>query len=111
MSDITVRNVPEKERYVAEVDGVEAGFTVYHLRHGKRYFFVHTEIHDAFVGQRVGAVLVRGALDDVRERGGVIVPICPFVAAFIEKNPEYDDLVDHQIFDRIADRLHQDEST
>lgn len=103
---VVVRDEPSKERYVVEVDGVEAGFTVYHLRAGDRYFFVHTEIHDGFTGSGVGKTLVREALDDMRARGSRIVPICPFVWGFIKENPEYEDLVDHEIFDGIARRLH-----
>ena len=106
MPTVTVSNNPEHERYVAEVDGTIAGYTVYHIRHGGIYFFVHTEILQGFEHRGIGEQLVREALDDVRARGGTVVPLCPYVAAFIAKNPEYDTLVDHEIFDRIADRLH-----
>jgi hypothetical protein len=37
---------------------------------------------------------VRAALDDVRSRGGTVVPLCPFVRGWIERHPEYRDLVD-----------------
>jgi len=106
MSSVTIRNDPERERYVAEIDGEVVGYTVYHIRHGGIYFFVHTEIEQGFGGEGIGETLVRQALDDVRAKEGAIVPLCPYVAAFIEKNPEYDTLVDHAVFDRIADRLH-----
>lgn len=106
MVSVTVVNRPENERYVAEVDGEIAGYCVYHIRHGGIYFFVHTEILESFAHRGVGQVLVRGALDDVRKLGAKVVPLCPYVAAFIGNNPEYDDLVNHEIFDRIADRLH-----
>lgn len=105
MPTTNVHNDPSKERYVVEVDGVQAGFTVYHIRSG-RYFFVHTEIYDDFAGTGVGKTLVREALDDIRAQGEMIVPVCPYVAHFIHRNPEYQDLVDHEIFDRIAERLH-----
>jgi uncharacterized protein len=105
MPTIAVRNDPDGERYVAEIGAETAGYTVYHLRHGI-YFFAHTEIEDRFTGQGIGKTLVRSALDDVRAHDGTIVPICPYVAGFINRNPEYEDLVDHEIFDRIADRLH-----
>ena len=108
MSSVTIRNNPERERYVAEIDGEVVGFTVYHIRQGGIYFFVHTEIEHGFGGKGIGKTLVRQALDDVQAKGATIVPLCPYVAAFIEKNPEYDMLVDHAVFDRIADRLHDD---
>jgi predicted GNAT family acetyltransferase len=36
---------------------------------------------------------VRGALDDVRAKGGSVVPKCSFVRGWIEKHPDYADLV------------------
>ncbi len=105
---LTITNLPEEQRYTLAVDGEPAGFTVYHERRGDRFFFVHTEIHKEFLGTGVGKELVRHALDQVREAGGSVIPICPFVWAFIQANPEYADLVDHQIFDRVADKLHAD---
>jgi uncharacterized protein len=36
---------------------------------------------------------VRGALDDMRARGLKVAPVCPFVAAYIRRHPEYADLV------------------
>lgn len=108
MASITVTNSPDRERYVADIEGEVVGFTVYHIRHGGIYFFVHTEIVPGYEGKGIGETLVREALDDVHSMGGTIVPLCPYVAAFVQKHPEYDNLVDHQIFDRIADRLHSE---
>jgi uncharacterized protein len=55
--------------------------------------FVHTEIEARFEGQGLGSTLIRAALDAVRERGGSVLPYCPFVLHFIEKHDEYLDLV------------------
>lgn len=95
-----VRDDRENHRYVIEVDGKRAGMAVYHFK-GGRHFFVHTEIDPAFSGSGMGTTLVRAALDDVRSRGGIVVPICPFFASFIERHPDYQDLVDRDIMDRV----------
>ena len=42
----------------------------------------------------LGSTLVRGALDDVRSRGGSVVPRCSFVRGWIDRHPDYADLVD-----------------
>ncbi|HZQ02403.1 MAG TPA: GNAT family N-acetyltransferase [Gaiellaceae bacterium] len=41
----------------------------------------------------LGAALVRAALDDARDRGFRVVPICPFVEAYVRRHPEDADLV------------------
>ena len=103
MSDesLNLRDDVENHRYVAELDDEVAAFAVYHLRKGQRYFFVHTVVEPPFEGRSIGSKLVRYALDDVRAKGAKIVPLCPFVAGWLERHPEYKDLVDEEITARI----------
>lgn len=96
----TVRNDPDNHRYVLDVDGEAAGFAVYHVRGGRNYF-VHTEVRPGHEGEGLGSVLAKGALDDVRARGEKIVPICPFITAWLERHPDYQDLIDQAAFERI----------
>ena len=55
--------------------------------------FIHTEVPAALGGRGVGSALIRGALDQVRARGLRVAARCSFVAAFIDKHPEYRDLL------------------
>ena len=80
---------PERNRYEIWSDDRLAGFTEYTER-GSLTVFTHTEIDDAFAGQGLGKKLAREALDDVVRRGRTIVPVCPFIAGFLRKNPEYE---------------------
>jgi predicted GNAT family acetyltransferase len=89
---IVVRDAPEASRYEARVGDQVAGFSRYVLADGV-FVFTHTEVDPAFEGQGVGGTLVRGALDDVRRRGALVVAQCPFVHAFIDEHPAYQDLV------------------
>jgi len=95
-----VRDNPERRRYEILVDGELAGFVLYNMR-GGRLLLVHTEIDNAHAGHGLASILVAGALDDIRVRGLKIVPVCPYVERFIEGHPEYDDLVDHGLFDTL----------
>jgi predicted GNAT family acetyltransferase len=91
-SALTVQDNPDAGRYEAvDGSGVVAGFAEYDRR-ADEIVFVHTEVDDAFEGQGVGSTLVRGALDDVRTTGLRVVAKCPFVASWIEKHPDYQDL-------------------
>ena len=89
---IEVRDNPERRRFEVVVDGAVAGVARYQER-GGRIFFVHTEIDPAFAGQGLGERLVAGALEDLRARGLKLVPLCPFVRAYLRRHPDQDDLV------------------
>lgn len=95
-----VRDNRDRSRYELVVDGEVAGFVQYSMR-GGRLILVHTEIDEARAGRGLASILVSGVLDDVRRRRLRIVPICPFVEGYIERHPEYDDLVDHEMFDKL----------
>lgn len=91
-ADAQVVNNADAGKYEISLDGEPAGFAEYRLRDG-RVIFTHTEVDSAFEGHGIGSTLARGALDDVRERGLYAVPLCPFIAEYIERHPEYQDLV------------------
>ncbi|MEU8262129.1 GNAT family N-acetyltransferase [Micromonospora sp. NPDC048999] len=87
-----VEDDPAKRRFEILVDDALAGFTEYLPRNGV-LVFTHTEVDERYRGMGIGEALVRGTLDQLRERGDRLVPQCPFVAAFIQRHPEYADLV------------------
>ena len=74
------------------MDGELAGIAAYRSRPGL-IAFIHTEVDDAFEGHGVGSALVSEALDDARRRGLEVLPFCPFVNSYMQKHPEYIDLV------------------
>jgi uncharacterized protein len=65
---------------------------VEYRREGSRIVLVHTEVPEALSSQGVGSKLVRGVLDRARAEGAKMVPRCEFVAAYVERHPEYRDL-------------------
>jgi len=60
---------------------------------GNTIELTHTEVPETLAGQGVGSRLAKAVLDRVRANGLRVVPSCPFIAAYIERNPEYRDLV------------------
>jgi predicted GNAT family acetyltransferase len=98
--DDGVRDNKDRFRYELVVDGEVVAFVQYNMR-GGRILLVHTEVPDAYSGHGYATTLVAGALDDIRRRGLEIVPVCPFVERYIERHPEYDDMVDHEMFDAL----------
>lgn len=89
-----MRHNPRLSRYEITVhDGVPAGVALYQ-RHERRIAVLHTEIEPRHDGAGLAGRLARAVLDDARKRGLEVVPLCPFIAAYIRSNPdEYLDLV------------------
>lgn len=88
----TVQDAPERSRFEIEVDGELAGFIDYR-KDGDEYALPHTRIYPQFEGRGLGGELVRGALQAIAERGGTVLPYCPFVPKVILDNPEFIELV------------------
>ena len=90
--ETTVRDNPEENRYEIRDGDRVLGHADYD-RHGDTTVFIHTEV-DPDAGQDgLGSTLVRAALDDVRAKGGSVVAKCSFVRGWIERHPDYADLV------------------
>ncbi|MGD9987041.1 GNAT family N-acetyltransferase [Pseudonocardia sp.] len=92
MSEPVVVDRPERSRFEILVDDEVAGRAHYRLRDGV-LAFTHTEVEDRFGGRGIGGALARGALDAARSRGLRVRPDCPFVKGWIDKHPEYQDLL------------------
>ena len=83
----------EPDRFTITVDGTTAGFTEIEDRDGQRVF-PHTEVDDAFQGRGLATILIGEALQQTRDAGLRIVPVCPMVKAYVKKHPEFDGVVD-----------------
>lgn len=90
MSD-QVRDNPARSRFELDADGYLA-FSDYR-RDGAVLTISHTEVPAAIGGKGIGSKLVRGVLDLIRAEGLKVVPRCSFVRAYIERHPEYRDLL------------------
>jgi uncharacterized protein len=92
VDDARVVNNTADQRYELWIGEALAGLILYRSR-VEALALLHTEVYDEFEGQGLASTLVAGALDDIRERGLRLIPICPFVRSYLERHPEYGDLV------------------
>ena len=83
-----IRHEPEARRFVADIEG-QAAYITYRERDGLVLELDHTYVPKALRGAGIASELTARALDYARERGCRVVPSCPFVAAYIERHPEY----------------------
>jgi len=72
--------------------GVDVAFVAYRAA-DSAIAYTHTEVPASLEGRGIAARLAKHALDVAREQNLLVVPLCPYVAAYIRQNPEYDDLV------------------
>jgi predicted GNAT family acetyltransferase len=92
MSEVV--NNAAKQRYELAVDGHIAA-TYYEIA-GNVITFEHTEVPPELGGKGIGSTLIKGALDQVRSAGLTVIAECPFVKAYIDKHPDYGDLLSRQ---------------
>jgi len=88
----TVAHVPEANRYELRLDGHLIGLAAYRRRNGV-IAFTHSEVDEALEGRGFGSRLAAAALDDARREELEVVPLCPFIAHYIDRHPEYEPLV------------------
>jgi predicted GNAT family acetyltransferase/glutaredoxin len=92
VEDAEVVNVPAENRYELRLDGRLIGLAAYHRRNG-RIAFTHTEVDESCEGRGFGSKLASAALEDAERNGLEVVPLCPFIARYIERHPEYEPLL------------------
>jgi predicted GNAT family acetyltransferase len=56
---------------------------------GHTITFTHTEVPPAFEGQGIAGKIAKVALEYAKESGYKILPLCPYVKAYIQRHPEY----------------------
>ena len=94
-----VRDNQALRRFELHTQGILAFMT--YLQHGEVLTLVHEEVPPEASGKGIGTALAKGALELIRSQGEKVVPICPFVAAYMLKHKEtWDLLADPDYFQR-----------
>lgn len=92
-NDVTLTKNTHDNRFELRLDGVLVGHISYrHTPHGAVDLF-HTEIDPAQGGKGLGQRLAAFALADARESGYSVIPTCPFISRYIDRNPDLADLL------------------
>ena len=92
MKSLEVKNNQTKNQFEANLDGKTALIKYQKETDGTLNLF-HTEVPDEFEGKGIGSRLVKNALEQIKAEGLKINPSCPFIAAYIKRHPEYENLV------------------
>lgn len=90
-SDINIIHNQKAQRFETTIDG-QTGYISYQ-DHDNILTYDHTIVPQSLGGRGVGSALVKHALDFARQQHKKVVPQCSFVSSYINKHPDYQDLV------------------
>jgi predicted GNAT family acetyltransferase len=88
---VTVDNNEPEGQFEVTMNG-QTAFLQYR-RAGRRIALIHTEVPPDLEGRGLASKLARSALEHARAEGLTVIPICPYVASFIRKHSEFQDLL------------------
>ena len=95
LDTLVITNNEEKKQY--EVDLGEAMAKIEYIPTKKMTVFTHTEVPVGYEGQGIANWMIRHVLDEARAQGKIVNPMCPFVKLFVQRHPEYMDLVPERL--------------
>lgn len=90
--EIKLEDKAEKSRFQFDLDG-QLGVVEYILLKDQIYL-THTEVPESLGGRGYGSQIVKLALENIKSRGLKLIPQCPFVVSYIEKNPQWREILD-----------------
>ena len=88
---LNISHNKQGKRFETTIDG-HTGYISYQER-GDKLVYDHTIVPQELGGRGVGSALVKEALNHARENNKKVVPQCSFVASYIDKHPDYQDLL------------------
>lgn len=100
-ADILVTNNENTHQFEVELDGGIA--LAAYQRRGNQIIFTHTEVPPALEGHGIGGKLAKAGLEFARTNSLEVVPLCPFIAAYIRRHHNYADLVPNEYQYTIAE--------
>lgn len=91
LDSLTLKDNTEKKQFELVVENTLA--KIEYIKTQNEIYLTHTEVPSQLEGKGVGTAMVHKALEWVRNSDLKLVPLCPFVALYIKKHPEYKELV------------------
>jgi predicted GNAT family acetyltransferase len=81
----------EKKRFETEVEGRLA--LIEYIRAENKVYLTHTEVPKELEGKGIASSLVKQVLQQIKDEGLELVPLCPFVAAYLKRHPEWKEIL------------------
>jgi predicted GNAT family acetyltransferase len=91
MTDFEIRHQPDRSRFAADVDGVEAALE--YRMEGSCMVITHTHVPEPVGGRGIAGALTRAAFEHARVQDLHVRPACSYAAGWVDRHPEYGDLL------------------
>ncbi|GAB2781935.1 GNAT family N-acetyltransferase [Rhabdobacter roseus] len=89
--EFLITHEPDQKRFVIHTEAGDA-YQEYLLATG-RIVIAHTEVPEALEGQGIGSALAKNALEYTEANDLKILPLCPFMATYMRRHPQYHHLL------------------
>lgn len=87
-----IRHNQEESQFEIIIDG-HLAIAAYDLEEPNRIVFTHTDVPEALAGRGIAGAIVKFGLEHAREKSLIVVGQCSYVAAFVKRHSEYQDLL------------------
>ncbi|AWX43143.1 hypothetical protein HME9304_00130 [Flagellimonas maritima] len=84
-------NNEEAKQFQFKLD--ESVAKIEYIKAKEKIYLTHTEVPKGFEGKGVGTELIKQSLEYIKKKDLTLVPLCPFVAMYIKRNPKWKSLV------------------
>lgn len=89
--EYNIRHNEPESRFETEVEGKLA--LVDYRRRDNIFIVTHTEVPKELEGRGIAAALTKTLLDYIRDNGLRVRPVCSYTKLYIQRHPEYNDIV------------------
>jgi predicted GNAT family acetyltransferase len=89
--EVKISENKEKKRFEAMVDGATA--VIEYIRAEDKMYLTHTEVPKQLEGKGVASAMAKQVLEQIKVEGLQLVPLCPFIAAYLKRHPEWKEIL------------------
>lgn len=85
----------DKHRFEMDVDGYTA--IIEFNQNQNKIILIHTEVPAELEGRGAATAIIEKALDYIEKNHLKLIPLCPFVVAYIKRHPEWKRILDESV--------------
>ena len=95
LNKLNVVHIEAEERFETWIDGQLSKLD--YMQDGNNMVITHVGVHPEHRGQGVAGKITEVALEYAKQKSYRVVPMCPYVATYIRRNPQYLELTKQQV--------------